>query len=112
MARHAVVDLTLVFISGPVVLYPDRLPPEKLVELRRLLSSKGRKLHEGDAVDRKLQELRLLYEPYINSLATHFQVSLPPWIADESWVDNWQGSFWDRHGRDVNSMEKRNAEHF
>ncbi len=97
MARHAVVDLSRVFISGPVETYPDRLPLERLVELRLLLASKGQKLQEGDAVDRKLQELRLQYEPYINSLAIHFQVSLPPWIADENSVDNWQGSYWGRH---------------
>lgn len=112
MARHAVVDLSLVFISGPVDTYPDRLPPEKLVELRLLLASKGQKLHEGDAVDRKLQELRLQYEPYINSLAIHFQVSLPPWIADENWVDNWQASYWGWHGSDVISMRNRKSEHF
>jgi hypothetical protein len=112
MARHAVVDLSLVFIRGPMETYPDRLPPEKLVELRLLLASNGQKLHEGDAVGRKLQELRLLYEPYINSLATHFQLTLPPWIADESWVDNWQGNFWERHGRDDNSTGKRKVKHF
>ena len=112
MARHAVVDISLVFISGPVETYPDRLPPEKLVELRLLLASKGQKLREGDAVDRKLRELRLLYEPYINSLAAYFQVSLPPWIAEENWVDNWQGSFWEQHGRDDTASVKRKIEHF
>lgn len=112
MARHAVIDLSLVFISGPIEEYPDRLPPEKLVELRLLLASKGQKLHEGIVVDRKLQELRLLYEPYINALATHFQVSLPPWIADDTWVDNWQGSFWERPGKAKKSTGISKADHF
>lgn len=110
MARHAVVDISLVFISGPVEIYPDRLPPELLVEFRLLLASKGLKLQEGEAVDRRLQALRLLYEPYINSLATHFQVSLPPWIAEENWVDNWQGSFWESHGRDDTAADKQKIE--
>jgi len=112
MARHAVIDLSLVFISGPIEDYPDRLPPEKLAELRLLLASKGQKLHEGDGVDRKLQELRLLYEPYINALATHFQVSLPPWIADDTWVDNWQGSFWERPGKVKKLTGISKADHF
>ncbi len=34
-----------------------------------------------------------MYEPYVFALASYFQVSLPPWIAGEDWVDNWQGSF-------------------
>ena len=91
MARHAVIDLALVFRTDPIDPNPDRLPPERLAELRLLLASKGQQLNEGDAVSRKLRELRLLYEPYLNALAAHFQVSLPPWIAEEEWVDNWQG---------------------
>jgi hypothetical protein len=96
MARHAIVDLSLVFKTQPVDPNPDRLPPEQLAKLRRLLASKGQKLREGEAVDRKLEELRLMYEPYINALASHFQLSLPPWIAEDSWIDNWQGSYWDQ----------------
>ena len=112
MARHAVIDLSLVFRTGPIDPDPDRLPQERLVKLRFLLASKGQKLQGGEAADRKLQELRLLYEPYINALATHFQISLPPWIAEDNRVDNWQGSFWERPGNGKISTGKRNAEHF
>lgn len=111
MARHAVVDLSLVFNTGPREPNADRLPPEKLAELRRILASSGQRLQDGDAVDRKLAELRLLYEPYVYSLATYFQVSLPPWIADERWVDNWQGSFWERPGKST-PKGRRKDEHF
>jgi hypothetical protein len=98
MARHAVVDLSLVFRTTPREPDVDRLSPEKLADLRNLLTGSGQKLREGDAVELKLLELRRMYEPYVHALATYFQVSLPPWIAEESWLDNWQGSFWERSG--------------
>jgi Ion channel len=112
MARHAVIDLSLVFRTSPLEPKPDRLPPEKLAELRILLIGSGQKLREGDTVDRKLRELRLLYEPYVYSLSSYFQVSLPPWIAEESWVDNWQGSFWERPGKGRKPAGKSRADHF
>ena len=92
MARHAVVDLCLVFRTVPREPPHDRLPPETLSELRATLATAGIKLHEGEAADLKLGELRGMYEPYIHALATYFQVSIPPWIAAERRPDNWQGS--------------------
>lgn len=106
MARHAVVDLSLVFRTSPHALPHNRLPPEKLAELRRLLADCGQKLKEGEAVDRKLQELRQLYEPYVHALSIHFQISLPPWIAEEGWVDNWRGSFWGKPDENGTFPEK------
>lgn len=112
MARHAVIDLSLVFISGPIALYPDRLPPEKLAELRLSLAGHGQRLQEGEAVDRKLQELRLLYEPYINALAAYFQATLPPWIAEEGWTDNWRGSFWEQPEKERRAAGRARRDHF
>ena len=112
MARHAVIDLSLVFRTAPRKPTHDRLPPEKLAELRLYLAVNGQKLRDGDAADLKLQELRLLYEPNINALATYFQVTLPPWIAEEGWVDNWQGSFWERPDKREKSAGKGKADHF
>jgi len=112
MARHAVVDLSLVFRVGPREPGTDRLPPERLEELRLLLAGSGQKLREGEAFDRKLRELRLLYEPYVYALSSHFQVRLPPWIAKESWVDNWRGSFWGRPSKGKRPAGKGGREHF
>ena len=112
MARHAVIDLSLVFRTNPHEPNHDRLPPDKLAALRHLVAESGQKLREGDDADNKLKELRLLYEPYVYALATYFQINLPPWIAEESWVDNWQGSFWERHRKSHKSAEKSAAEHF
>jgi hypothetical protein len=92
MARHAVVDLCLVFRTGPRKPAHNRLPPERLAELRATLATAGIKLQEREAADLKLVELRGMYEPYIDALATYFQVGIPPWIAAERRPDNWQGN--------------------
>ncbi|MDR3631535.1 MAG: potassium channel family protein [Desulfocapsaceae bacterium] len=112
ITRHAVIDLSLVFRTNPFEPDRDRLPQERLVELRAILEGNGQKLREGDIVDRKLHELRQMYEPYVNALATYFQVILPPWIAEEGWIDNWQGSYWEQTGNDKPSKGKSRATHF
>ena len=92
MARHAVVDLCLVFRTKPREPTHDRLPPETLAELRTTLATAGIMLREGEAADLKLQDLRGMYEPYITALAEYFHTSIPPWVGAEGRRDNWQGS--------------------
>ena len=41
-----------------------------------------------------LEEVRGLYEPFVNALATFFQFALPPFQAEKPAVDNWQTSPW------------------
>ena len=112
IARHAVIDLSLIFKARPIEPFQDRLPPEKLDKLRIILSGKGQKLGDGETVDRKLHELRQMYEPYVYALATYFQVRLPPWIAEEGWVDNWEGSYWDRPVKSSHLVGMSGNEHF
>jgi voltage-gated potassium channel Kch len=115
MARHAVVDLSLVFRTRPQEPKHDRLPPEKLAALRADLAESGVKLHEGEAFEKRLAELRWLYEPYIHALSSYFHVSVPPWVAAERRVDNWQASVWERRSADRKSakeMEIGRGEHF
>ncbi|HXX76847.1 MAG TPA: hypothetical protein VEI53_00020, partial [Ktedonobacteraceae bacterium] len=38
---------------------------------------------------------RRSYEPFVNSIADHLLVSLPPWIQATKSVDDWQTSAWD-----------------
>jgi hypothetical protein len=111
MARHAVVDLALVFGTEPREPRPARLSPEKMAELRELLASSGLKLRKGEAVDRQLAELRRLYEPYVNAMAAYFRVRIPPWIAAEGWVDNWQRTIWERQAA-WQVVRKRAKGHF
>jgi hypothetical protein len=96
MSRHAVVDLSMIFRVPPQPPEPDRLPPEQLQHLRRSLNDVGLVLREGPAIDAKLAELRGMYEPFVNALAQHFLLALPPIVPDHATVDNWQTSAWMR----------------
>jgi hypothetical protein len=95
-ARHTVVDLAQVYYIRPIEPDPDRLPPNQLRRLRADLRAAGLELREGEAVDQKLIELRGMYEPFVNALARHFLLDLPPVLADSTPVDNWQTSAWMR----------------
>jgi hypothetical protein len=96
IARHALVDLALVFRSPPRDPAIDRLPPEDLAFLRSTLREAGLHLRDGPEADRKLDELRQMYEPYVYSLSTYLRLTLPPWIPDPSSQDNWATSAWKR----------------
>jgi hypothetical protein len=93
MARHTTVDLALVFRSPPRA-PADRLPRERLNELRTRLRAAGLVLAEGEAVDAKLAELRGLYEPFVNALADALLFRLPPIVPDKPPLDNWQSTAW------------------
>ncbi len=53
-------------------------------------------LRDKEAVLQKVVELRGMYEPFVNALARHFVLALPPVISDTTPVDNWQTSAWMR----------------
>jgi len=111
MARHAVVDLCLVFRIGPRPSKADRLPPAMLGELRAMLAGSGLKLETGEQADDRLSELRKSYEPYLESLATYFQTHVPPWMAASNQPDNWQGNIRDRL-LERKHHKRRTGEHF
>jgi hypothetical protein len=111
MARHAAVDLGLVFHTPPQPPEPDRLPAERLARLRALLKEAGRPLPDGPEVDKKLAELRELYEPFVNALARFFVFNLPPILSDKPVVDNWQTSAWARRAPGIGRLPAAD-EHF
>ena len=94
IARHALVDLALIFQRAPRDPQKDRLPSEQLELLRTSLEAVGLKLHRGKTSDQKLIELRQMYEPYVNSMATYLAITIPPWIPEASPADNWQTTAW------------------
>jgi Ion channel len=96
IARHAVVDLSQVVNARYDANFPDRLPDEQMVQLRKTLLDRGVKLGEGAQFEQKLSYLRSLYEPYSQSIARNLLITLPPWIHDEKKKDNWQAGPWDR----------------
>jgi hypothetical protein len=94
IARHAVVDLSQIFSAAPHALPHDRLPDEDLQKLRATLAQSGMVLSDTPEANRKLQELRRMYEPYVYALATYLQQTLPPWIPAKKGKDNWQTTAW------------------
>ena len=96
MARHAAVDLSQVTSAKPSPPTHDRLPPEDLEKLRVLLAEIGAPLRQGDVAEKKLKELRMLYEPYVSSLSDRLLMSLPPWLPPEHELDAWRTSAWER----------------
>jgi hypothetical protein len=97
MARHALVDLAQSFNTPPVAPEPERLPPFELVRLRKSLAAAGLTLSEGEEAERKLTELRRMYEPYVNALGDYMFMRLPHWIPPDAVIDNWQTSAWERN---------------
>jgi hypothetical protein len=94
IARHAVADLSQVFATAPAALPFDRLPTDKLRHIRDILAQHGLNLRDGDEADRRLNELRRMYEPYVYALAAHLSQTLPPWIPQKKGKDNWQTTGW------------------
>ncbi len=106
MARHAVVDLAIIFYTPPLEPERGRLSPTELANLRATLAGSGLRLGEGVENDRKLTELRDMYEPYICSLCKYFRITLPPWMHESPHLDNWQMSVWESRSRLTRTREK------
>lgn len=85
MARHAVVDIALLFFIPP-----DRVNRRggECGEIRRQMELAG--LDATSA--RKLDELRSMYEPYLMALSRMFLLPLPPVVSNMNIADNWQSS--------------------
>lgn len=94
MARHAAVDLALVFQTRPRPPVPDRLPDADFAGLRESLCGAGVKMRDGPSVASALAELRGLYEPFVNALAAYLLFTMPPFQPEKPPVDNWQTSPW------------------
>jgi hypothetical protein len=114
MARHAVADLSLVFLTPPQESKRDRLPPAALAELRASLAAAGLRLNEGENADERLAELRRMYEPHINALARRLHMTVPPWLPPAGHTDNWQASAWEQRqkARPEIGAPKERGEHF
>lgn len=95
MARHAVVDLTTVFHARPRPPGQDRLPEATRQHLLDWLRQAQVPLQFSYKRLEKLSELRQMYEPYVQALAEHFLMALPPWVPNNM-VDNWRVTEWGR----------------
>jgi hypothetical protein len=93
-ARHAVVELSQIFITSPPALAPDRLPPSSLTVLGNMLAETGVTLRDDLATEQTLGELRRMYEPSVQALSNYLLISLPPWFQISETPDSWQISNW------------------
>jgi hypothetical protein len=89
MARHAAADLSRIFRLTPLPA-PQRLSVDDLANLRRALVSAGLRLRQGPEVDERLERLRGMYEPYMNTLGEFLLMRLPTWTSPQGAKDNWQ----------------------
>ncbi|MGC1404003.1 MAG: potassium channel family protein [Thermodesulfobacteriota bacterium] len=94
IARHAVVDLALIFETPPEFQDSERLPPATLERLLTGLSASGLIFRKDGDADSRLAELRRMYEPYVIAISRYFNLTLPPWILKNTPIDNWQQSAW------------------
>ena len=104
MARHAVVDLALVFNTPPRGGDPDRLPDADLERLRQALADAGLVRSDGKSSAEKIKRLRGMYEPFLHGLSEFLLFAIPPVIAGPGRVDNWQTSAWMRRVTGINKL--------
>jgi hypothetical protein len=86
--------LSQVFGAPPKTLPYERLSADDLRRIRETLAHHGLRLHDTPEADQKLASLRKMYEPYIYSLGSYLNQTLPPWIPAKKVKDNWQTTAW------------------
>jgi hypothetical protein len=94
IARHAVVDLAEVLRVPAEHPAHDRLPPKEVAQVRNLLIECKASNKCGEAGDKKLSQLREMYEPYLNGLSLRLLMPLPSWGVNQGNVENWKRSAW------------------
>ncbi|HEX8981468.1 MAG TPA: potassium channel family protein [Ktedonobacterales bacterium] len=95
MARHAAVDLAQIIGTQPDKQCYKRMPTDDIPRLRAFLEQAEAPLREGPDADAKLNQLRLLYEPYVYALSRRLLMELPPWLPNNDEVDAWRSSPWE-----------------
>lgn len=91
MARHACVDLCLIFWLPPVDPIPERLTALEAESLFPQSGAQGGWSHERAE---RLAGIRALYEPFLQALSDYFWQALPRYFPDRSAPDNWQTTAW------------------
>ena len=110
MARHTIVDLSLVLKVAPTPADIDRLPPDEFQRLRRRLAEAGVNFDDTGDVEKRLGELRAMYEPFAIGLSQRLLFNLPPILSAKEPVDNWQTSPWTRRTPGIGALPSVDAE--
>jgi hypothetical protein len=94
ISRHALVDLAQV-LQIPPRPCADRLSDADFEEFRKLLSAAGIAADSSGA-ERKLRDLRSMYEPYISGFSERLLMPYPSWRVAAGPADNWKTSAWEK----------------
>jgi hypothetical protein len=92
IARHAVVDLSQVFLQEPRSPRQDRLSSTEWQRLHAFLVAFGAPDTSLDDAEPRVRKIRELYEPYANALAEYLLMPLPSWLPAPAALDDWQTS--------------------
>ncbi len=95
IARHAAVDLAQIYGTPPMDGKLNRLSTADFARMRDALAEVGLRLQHEEDAEKRLYDMRRTYEPFVNALADHLLLNLPPWIPATKMVDDWQTSAWD-----------------
>jgi hypothetical protein len=101
MARHACVDLCLVFRLPPVEPPRERLTAAELHAILTDGLGKGASL---DDLTVRLGEMRALYEPFLQALSEYFCLKLPRFAPERAVPDNWQTSPWTKRAPGITEL--------
>jgi hypothetical protein len=113
MARHAAVDLGLIFHTPQPHKWASRLADERYLQFLHELHGIGPRVDCSQASVARVAELRQMYEPYLEALSRYFEFALPPVIADSVPVDNWQRSPWQEQSPGIGALPSiRPEDHF
>ena len=97
MARHALVDIAQVMRTSPEHIRVRReLPTAEFRRMSEKLKENRISLSVDEDTEKRLIELRKMYEPYVYALSDWLLMPLPPWILPPESVDNWKTSAWGR----------------
>jgi len=112
MARHALVDITQIFVPRYKGGARERLPAGRLELLRARLADTPLPLPETPEFAQALADRRLQYEPYAQALAGFLLFELPPWVHEEPRPDNWRRGPWDKQLASHRDPAHGGDEHF
>src|SRR5205085_1934171 len=98
----------------PPKTHADRASPEQQERLQKLLRDAGVEFQNGAHVDKKLAELRAMYDPFLSALSRRFLLPLPPMASAQDAADNWQRSAWMRPAPGIGALPDAvaNEDHF
>ncbi|MEX2237122.1 MAG: potassium channel family protein [Dehalococcoidia bacterium] len=95
VGRHAVVDLAQTIWVWPRQAEVERLSREDLDRLRPTLEENAVPGANDPELWDKLLKLRLLYEPYVCTIAELLLMQVPQWMPAEGAQDDWATSPWE-----------------